>query len=433
VCLELIPATIRKDVIGVVMDKTCSRHGRVIASISSDLATYAKIRQTSRKVTPRSANATDSVKGCPYDCGLCPAHDQHTCLAILEVTSRCNLMCPICLASSEPQGFDMSPAVAEQALRNLIKCEGKVTPLQFSGGEPTLHNNLEEILRIAKSLGFPDIEIDTNGLAMGRDSSLAPRLKDAGLSLVYLQMDGLNSEVSKWIRGRDIIEEKIRAIENCQKAGLQVALSVTVVPGVNDGMLWEMVRFGIDRQVRGINFQSVALNGRFPTSLIDANKRVTLGHFLHEIEKQSSGKILSGDLTPIPCPDPRCGAMMYALIDHEELVPLNRLLDSKELMDLYADVADWDKIIRKINWETSPSLSTCGCCAPSCCDEEIPLGEIFARSDCFSVGFHGMMDAYNFDLDRAKRCCVHALAPDGRLIPFCLYNIKYRRQYQSRD
>jgi hypothetical protein len=122
---------------------------------------------------------------------------------------------------------------------------------------------------------------------------------------------------------------------------------------------------------------------------------------------------------------------MYALIDQCQLLLLNRLLGSRELMDLYADVADWDKITRYIDWEDAPLLPTCGCCVPSSSNEETPLNEIFARSDCFSLGFHGMMDAYSFDIDRAKRCCVHALAPDGRLIPFCLYNIKYRRQYQS--
>jgi len=98
-------------------------------------------------------------------------------------------------------------------------------------------------------------------------------------------------------------------------------------------------------------------------------------------------------------------------------------------MDQYADMADWDKIIQQIDLDKTTSLNPCGCCAPSCLDEQTPLGEIFSRSDCFSVGFHGMMDVVNFDLERARRCCVHALAPDGKLIPFCLYNIMFRRRY----
>ncbi len=423
-CLRLVPAALREDHSGVLMDKTCPDHGRFTTIISSDLATYEKICQTTRKVTEPLNYATDCQKGCPDDCGLCPSHDQHTCLAIVEITSRCDLECPVCLASSSRKGIDLEPSTVKYALRKLISSEGQVTPLQISGGEPTLHNGLEEILRVATSLGFVDIEIDTNGLALGRDPSLAERLKEAGLSLVYLQMDGLSSKISEFIRGRDIIEEKIRAIEKCKRSGLQVALSVTVVPGVNDDKLWEMVQFGMEQEIRGVNFQAVALNGRFPGSLVGGQARFTLGHFLNEIEAQSSGKILARDLTPIPCPDPRCGAIMYALIDRGDLVPLNRLVDSRELMDLYADLANWDDIIRQV--DSGSSASTACSCSTSCSDFPTPLGEIFARSDCFSVGCHGMMDAYSFDLDRAKRCCVHALVPDGRLIPFCLYNIKYR-------
>jgi hypothetical protein len=156
--------------------------------------------------------------------------------------------------------------------------EAALSPLHFhlatievrcgGGGEPPLHNDLEEILRSAASLGFGKIEIHTNGLRLLEEPSLAERLVEAGLSQVYLQMDGLDPEISRFIRGRDLVEEKYRAIENARRAGLQVALSVTVVPGVNSDRPWEMIRFGLKEKVSGVHFQSVALSGRFPGSLV---------------------------------------------------------------------------------------------------------------------------------------------------------------------
>jgi uncharacterized radical SAM superfamily Fe-S cluster-containing enzyme len=421
-CLRLIPATIREDPLGVVMDRICPDHGRFFDIVSSDAATYGAIRQMDRKVTPPANRATDHGKGCPYDCGLCPSHDQHTCLAILEITSRCNLGCPVCLADSRPTGVDLDLSTIDHMLRALLESEGKPTPLQISGGEPTLHAGLEEIIQKAVFLGFDDIELDTNGLALGKDPTFAEKLKDAGLSQVYLQMDGLSGSVSEFIRGRDITLDKIRALENFKNAGLEVGLSVTVVPGINDDILWEMIRFGMDQGVKGVSFQTVSLCGRFPESLQKSRDRMTIGHFMHKVQEQSMSKILPGDILPVPCPDPRCSAVMYALIDKGELIPLNRLTKSSELLDIYADIPNWSDLFPHLDSKQIQADSI----SNSCCESSSAMERILSGADCFSIGFHGMMDAYSFDIDRAKRCCVHALVPDGRLIPFCLYNIKYR-------
>lgn len=422
-CLKIIPAVIRETAAGVVMEKVCPNHGPFQATISTDLETYDRLSHSSRKVTKPLSYGTALDRGCPDDCGLCSVHEQHTCLAILEVTSRCDLMCPICLASAEAVGRDLSLEAVEYALQTLLRREGHAIPLQLSGGEPTLHGDPEKIIRLAASLGFKKIEIDSHGLGLSRDPFLAEKLREAGLSGVYLQIDGLTRVISELIRGKDLVEEKLKAVENCKRAGLQVVLSVTVVPGVNDQHLWSMVRFGIEQKLTGINFQPLVRSGRFPKAFGVRLGQFTVGHFLHEIERQSDKRLLVGDLSPIPCPDPRCSVITYALIHRGELVPLNRVYGEKQLMEPLADLSDWGTMIGHIQ---EKKLVPCGC-SGSCGPGEID-GDLFLQSDFFSIGCHGMMDAENFDLERARRCCVHELTPEGRLIPFCLYNIKYRQR-----
>jgi len=421
-CLELVPAMIREAPDAVLLEKTCAQHGPFKVVISTDMDTYRSLAQTPRKVTSPISYGTASGKGCPNDCGLCPSHDQHTCLAILEITSRCDLSCPVCLASSRPEGRDLEITVIEYALRKLIQQEGSPTPLQLSGGEPTLHKDLMEIVKCSVALGFTKIELDTNGIALASDPPMCNELKKAGLTGIYLQMDGLRSSVSDFIRSRDLIGVKQRAIENCKNADLQVVLSVTVVPGVNDHLLWEIVQFGMEQRITGVNFQSLTLTGRYPEVMAKTTERFTLGHFMRSIEEQS-GQILSADdINPIPCPDPRCGALTYALIHQGDLLPLNKLLEKERVLDFCADFTDWQTLMQQIN-----SSKACDCNPyPLLENKPLELGDLLLNSDFFSIGYHGMMDAYNFDLDRARRCCIHELTPEGNLIPFCLYNIKYR-------
>lgn len=407
------------------MKKVCPQHGGFECIVSSDLAAYERMRRSPRIVQLPAQPAMPVAKGCPDDCGLCPAHEQHTCLAIVEITSRCNLPCPVCLADATAEGTDLSVTQVASALEKLLQAEGAATPLQFAGGEPTLHPGLLDIVRKARDMGFRKQEVDSNGLLLASRRSLAGDLRAAGLTGVYLQMDAIDAEASSYIRGRDLISQKLRAIENCRNAGLQVVLSVTVVPGVNDQHLWDMIRFAAERRLTGVNFQSVVLAGRYPAALAANRQRFTAGHFMREVEAQSAGRLRAGDLMPMSCPDPRCGLFAYVVVKRDgELLPVNRLLGDERLRQHVADFSDWETLLRQIGCASS----SCGCGGGNNALDE--LVALLDGAECFSIGFHGMMDAYSFDRERAQRCCVHKLTAEGKLMPFCLYNMKYRPQAQ---
>ena len=420
ICRQSIVGEVVATDAGILMRKTCPQHGRFECVISSDLEAYERMRRSPRIVQLPAQPAMPVAKGCPDDCGLCPAHEQHTCLAIVELTSRCNLPCPVCLADSTAKGTDLTVAQVVSALEKLRLAEGAVTPLQYAGGEPTLHPDLLDIVRKARALGFCKQEIDSNGLLLASRPRLAEDLRQAGLTGVYLQMDGLGPSESAYIRGRDLLPQKLRAIENCKRAGLQIVLSVTVVPGVNDHCLWDMIRFAAEQRLTGVNFQSVVLSGRYPAELAATRERFTAGHFMRQVEAQSGGRLLASDLMPMSCPDPRCGLLAYVVVKQDgELLPVNRLLGDQALRQHVADFSDWETLLRQA-----------GCCSSGCgCGQDRgDLAELLDGGECFSIGFHGMMDAYSFDVERARRCCVHKLTAEGKLMPFCLYNMKYRPQ-----
>lgn len=419
-CLVTIPGRVSSTPAGVVMRKTCPEHGPFESLVATDVASYERMRRAPRFVKLPERVGMPETHGCPDDCGLCPAHEQHTCLAIVEITERCNLPCPVCLAGASAKGSQMSREQVRGALRALLGAEGQPVPLQFAGGEPTLHPQLLDIVRDARALGFTKMEVDSNGLLLARDPGLAVALREAGLTGIYLQMDGLTSEEHAFIRGRDLHAEKLRAIAHSRAAGLQVVLSVTVVPGVNDRSLWSLTQFAVEQRLTGINFQPVVLSGRYPGELAQGHRRLTATHFLRAMEAQSEGRLRAADFLPMSCPDPRCGLLSYILVDREgRMQPLARLVGDERLRRHVADLSDWETLLAQLGCEEGG----CGCGDGGA---RAQLADALGGAEFFSIGFHGMMDALCFDQERARRCCVHKLEPDGRLMPFCLYNMKYR-------
>ena len=419
--MQIISAGIYTDGVRVFMQKKCPKHGIFHGLIWSDYQLYQKSFQIIKSRTPPAEWATPVNKGCPYDCGLCPEHKQHTCLAILEVTNACNLNCPVCLASSPKIGEDPEMEQIENMLRNLLRYEGGPTSIQISGGEPTVRKDLTEIVQIANGLGFERIEIDTNGIELGKKPELAKELADAGLTGIYLQFDGLNPETLAYLRGAysDLLTLKEKAIERARRAGLEVALAATIVKGVNDNQLWEIIRYAIKKDTKGVNFQPFTAVGRFPSKLKDSMEKVTIPDVVKGIEMQSGGQLKTEDFVPIPCPDNRCAMLTYTIIKKGKITPINRIVDIEKIVDYYAEPADFDEVLK------AAGEILCGINKDnvSCCPASMSL----LGGQYFSIGCHGLQDIWNIDLNRVKKCCVHELTIEGKLVPFCLFNVTGQR------
>jgi len=420
VCLDPIRAKLVTDGSSVYVDKVCAAHGRFLALISSDAERYLASSKLPHKITPFAKPATESKNGCPLDCGLCPAHKQHTCLAILEITGNCNLCCPICLASSQAKGgFMVTMDEFKDALISLLAHEGRATPLQLSGGEPTVHPDLVDFIAEARRLSFEYVEINTNGIALAKRPELAKIYAEVGLNGIYLQFDGVSDDVYRRLRGADLLKIKEEAIYNAKKAGLNVVLAVTVVKGINDHQLWEIVRYGLKMGVNGVNFQPFAMQGRYPNTQFNPLERITNYDVAHLIEEQSNGVIKADDFLPIPCADPRCQIMAYLAVGKKSVIPLTRLIDKQAMQEYYRSFTDSEQMEFAIK-ELRKRLDELCCCSSSpdvCC---FPILEQNARF--FAVSSHAMMDVWNVDVHRLEKCCIHELTPGGKLIPFCLYN-----------
>lgn len=429
-CLELIPAKIVTDGKRIYMEKQCRKHGVIRALLWSDLSLYKRSLRFFREGRkPNETYVKSSVMGCPYDCGLCPSHRQHTCLAILEVTDACNLMCPVCLADSR-RASTWNPSLEEirEMLQNLLRCEGKPTAIQLSGGEPTVRKDLVEIVGLVRDAGFKLIEIDTNGIEFARNPSLARDLADIGISGVYLQFDGVTPEVHQSIRGRDLTKVKGDAIKNCIEAGLSVTIAVTVVKGINDSQLWDIIKYAVKRGAIGVNFQPFSALGRYPPEIFDPLNRVTISDIQIGVEAQSGGRMKSTDFIPVPCPDPRCSSLLYAYYNKDgELSVLTKLVDIEELIDKHSltnRFVDFDDILKAIADELNISRDFVRNLRPQSAGSTLRiLLEHLKPEGFFSVGCHFAQDVWTVDIERLTKCCVHEVREGGRLIPFCLYNI----------
>lgn len=441
-CLQLVPAKITTDEKRVFIEKTCERDGISKALLWSDLNLYTRTFRFSRPGKPAKPNIEGTNRGCPFDCGLCPSHKQHTCLAIVEVTDACNLLCPVCLADSKVTPT-CNPSLEdfETMFRELLRCEGRPTAIQFSGGEPTVRKDLLEIIGLAQSLGFKLIEIDTNGIELAKDPNLARDLADLGISGVYLQFDGVTPETHMTIRGMDLTKIKEEAVKNCIRAGLSVTLAMTVIKRVNDSQLGDVVKYAISRGAIGVNFQPFTAVGRYPQNLFDPLDRTTVSDIQLEVEKQSGGQVKATDFMPVPCPDPRCSSLVYAYYrNREELNVINRLADLEQLIDKYDlknRFVEFDDMLKAIADELAISDAFKGNIRLQAMGSSLRLLlEDLKPEGFFSIGCHFAQDAWTVDIKRLSKCCVHELREKGKLVPFCLYNLtssEGKKLYRNSD
>ncbi|UCE29279.1 MAG: radical SAM protein, partial [Candidatus Bathyarchaeota archaeon] len=304
-CFNILDATIYEDNNEVYVKKECPKHGKFRDTYWSDYRQYQRAEQFRYEGDGISNPRTETKLDCPLDCGICPQHKSHTGLAIIDVTNRCNLRCPVCFANAAAAGYVYEPSKKEIQLMLENFRQNRPVPapaLQFSGGEPTIRKDLFELIGIAKELGFEHVEINTNGLRLAQSVEYCRGLKEAGISTVYLQFDGLTSDVYEFTRGSNLLDKKMKAIENCRKAGIvSIVLVVTLVKGVNDHQLGDIIRFAAENFdiIRCVNVQPVSLCGRLPEKE-RAKMRITIPDFMKLVEEQTEGKIKASDFYPVP-------------------------------------------------------------------------------------------------------------------------------------
>jgi uncharacterized radical SAM superfamily Fe-S cluster-containing enzyme len=425
----------------VVLCRECPVHGRIEAVVYGDADRYLEIQRFNKPGESPLARQTEVSQGCPHDCGICPEHAQHTCLGIIEVNTACNLDCPVCFADSgtgpQEHGYSLTLEQVESMLDAFVRAEGSPEALQLSGGEPSIHPQILEMLAAAKSRGIPLVMINTNGIRLARDRRFAPALAALGVH-VYLQFDGFAERTQLAIRGRSLTADKLRALERCADAGVSVSLAAAIERGINEHELGAIIRFGIEHPaVTGVFLQPVTHSGRFRSDS-DPLQKLTNSDVIEAVATQLPEWFRADDFVPVPCCSPSCRSATFALYDGEDVVPLTRLVEVERYLDYVTNRAIPDLEVRKALeglWSakaaggSEPVMERLECVA---CASAIPAGlrEVAARG--FMVVVQDFQDPYTLDIGKLRKCCVSEIVPDGRLIPFCAYNsVGYREQVRE--
>src|SRR5579859_7996760 len=330
-CRRVIDAHILLRENKVYMRKRCPEHGQFEALVYGDAQAYTSAARFNKPGTIPLQFSTTIEKGCPYDCGLCPDHQQHACLGIIEVNSACNMDCPLCFAEAGP-GFSLTLEEVEQMLDDFVRTEGKPEVVQFSGGEPTIHPQIIEFIRAAKQRDISFVMINTNGKRIARDERFLEQLNEVRPS-IYFQFDGFDSETYRVLRGEpNILEEKLRALDRLADIELSVTLVPAVERGVNEHEIGRIVEFAIQHPaVRGINFQPAFHAGRHDHH--EPMKRMTIPDVLRLIEEQTNGMFRTTDFVPVPCCFPTCNSVTYAFVEGNQVTPLPRIVNVYDYLD----------------------------------------------------------------------------------------------------
>lgn len=432
-CLELVPAKIIVEDDQVFYQKRCPEHGVQKTRVSSDFA-YYKSQHEFLKLgdKPLRLHATTDY-GCPYDCGLCPDHEQHSCLAIIDINDHCNLTCPVCFADSSPQRqTQKSLAEVEKMLDIIVASEGEPDLVQISGGEPTLHPQILEILWAAKARPIRHLMLNTNGIRIAQDAAFVAELKKLSPGFeVYLQFDSLQAAALKNIRGADLRSVRDKALANLEAAGIATTLVAVVKRGVNDGELGAIIDHALQyRCVRGVTFQPVQDAGR--NLNFDKNHdRILLTDIRQGILQQSK-HFSPDDIIPLPC-NPDQIAISYALRDGQTLAPVTSLIPREEYVSSVPNAITFEKYpeIRQKLFELL-SLATVGDLGEEklgnllCCLPQVSVPDEFGYDRVFRIIIVQFLDKYNFCLGTVKRSCIHFVTPTGAIIPFDTYNLFYR-------
>lgn len=416
VCFAKLDAYMYEKGTNTYLHEECERHGTFETILwRGSLPMHEWVRTKERAFIKHPQKAVN--KGCPYDCGLCAEHRQHTCTALIEVTTRCNLNCRFCFADAlDIPVKDPSLEQLRFQFESILKVSGACN-IQLSGGEPTLRDDLADIVRLGFSLGFPFIQVNTNGIRMAKDEAYVKALKDAGLNSIFLQFDGIDDAVYKKLRGKALFELKCQAIEHCRKYGIGVVLVPTIVPKINVYSIGDIIRFGMHHSptVRGVHFQPVSYFGRIPSAPKDED-RITLPEVMEHICEQTDHKVSLENLQPPGCENALCSFHGNFLIEEENLTPITKRACCTETSEKAEVGANKAKAFVARNWSYQQPVKV-----EQLSDWDGILSAIHNKA--FSLSGMAFQDIWNVNLERIRDCCIHVANAKGELIPFCMYNM----------
>lgn len=423
VCLRTIHADKVEEGDDVFIVKKCPDHGEWKVKIWSGAENYKYLYEFAAVPKTPKKRAIGEIRDCPQECGLCDRHLQHSCLVVAEVTNRCNLNCPICFATANGCGYDFHPDM--ETIRGMFKTivEYVNSPrcVQLSGGEPTVRDDLPEIVKMAKDMGIEHIEVNTNAVRISKDIEYLKKLRDAGVDDFYMQFDGTNDEIYMKTRGKPLFDVKKKAIENCKEVGgIGITLVVTVSPDINLDSVGEIIKFATENVpvVKGVHFQPIAHFGRYPVEPKDEN-RVLLPDLVKAIEKQTKGMLRADNFMPTSCSNVHCDLKSLSVVLPDgSLFPLTTM--SLGPPKKTENIADKTRTEVSQYWRVIEDTMDGGN------DTEDNSWRSFvkrAKTHYLTVSAMAFQDAWTGETERWERCCIHVVTLDGRLIPFCLFNV----------
>ena len=438
-CLKKVEAKVVIQNDHVYLHKWCPEHRLQKVLISTDAEYYKLSRQTLKPGQMPLKFNTPIKYGCPFDCGLCPDHEQHSCLTLIEITDQCNLTCPVCYSESSPHRLThRSMEQIEFMLDCVVRNEGEPDVVQISGGEPTIHPQFFQVLDLAKSKPIKHLMVNTNGIRIANDAEFAKRLKDymPGFE-IYLQFDSLKPGPLLALRGVDLTDVRKKALDRLNQHNISTTLVVTLKKGLNDQEIGELIDFALKQKcVRGITFQPIQDAGRLQNFNPETD-RLTLGEIRQQILRQSP-IFKPSDVIPVPC-HPDCLAMAYALKVNGQITPLTGLIDPRVLLHGEGNTIIYEKhdamrgeLFKLFSTAASPGSSASSLKQLLCCLPLVEMkGETLSYDNIFRILIMQFLDPHNFDVRSVKKTCVHIVHPDGRIIPFDTFNLFYRDEKEK--
>jgi len=431
-CLQLCDAKIVFQDAKVFMLKNCRTHGDSKVMIADDVDYYKQIRNYNKQSEMPLKFNTKVHYGCPYDCGLCTDHEQHSCLTVIEVTDRCNLACPTCYAMSSPSyGRHRTLEEIERMMDVVVANEGEPDVVQLSGGEPTVHPEFFKILDLAKTKPIKHLMVNTNGIRIAKDINFVEKLATYMPDFeIYLQFDSFSAEVLTKLRGEDLTEVRRKAIDHLNQFNVSTTLVVTLQNGLNDHEIGDILDYALKQKcVRGVTFQPTQVAGR-NDDYNDQQGRITLTEVRRKIYEQYP-TFTPQDLIPVPCnPDALC--MAYALKIGDEVIPMTHLINPEDLLNNSKNtiVFEHDEKLKAhmLNLFSTGVSVDCAedtfgelmCCLPRVKSDNLSYDNLFR------IIIMNFMDPLDFDVRAVKKSCVHIVSDKYKIVPFETMNIFYR-------